>query len=738
MQNILFTRRILIILLFLLGFNKIIAQETDHWEMVVAASDSWQYFPGDSEPPFEWSNLNFDASSWATGPGGIGYGDDDDATIISQVSSLYLRTSFTLIDTSVISMALLHVDYDDAFVAYLNGQEIARANIGSFGTRPGYSEFAAGNHEAQMPEGGIPERFILFKDTLAKYMIEGENILALQVHNVNATSSDLSSTTFLSLRITNASNNYREVPTWFNDPFNEGTNLPILLINTNGETILDDPKIMANLKVINNGPGEINSFLDPPTNYDGFIGIEYRGQSSQMFPKKGFGIEIRNEAGDGIDTSLLGLPAEEDWVLYAPYSDKSLLRNAITYHLGQKMGNWQPRFKFCEVYINSSYHGVYLLIEKIKRDKDRLDISKLNPDEISGNDLTGGYIVKVDKIGDLSPDEFFYTYPSYSYNNARNYAFSYVYPKADDIAEEQKTYIQTLLLQFENTLNGDNFADPVMGYQRYLDLLSFVDFQIINELSNNVDGYRYSCYFYKTKDSKGGKLFAGPLWDFNLGYGNVDYSPINLATDQWLYPNYGSSEAYPMHWWARLMEDDYYRNMLSTRWHSLREGPFHTDSIMDYLTDTMTYLGEAIDRNFEKWPVLGIDIWPNYFVGTSYDQEFNFLKTWINDRLEWMDANIGAPTKVQFVENKRTNISIFPNPVVESLNIQFFTDNSKEISIEMVDLSGKKVFNSMYSPLSIGIQSISINKPNVRQGYYILRIKQDARIIGAKKLIIKQ
>ena len=186
-----------------------------------------------------------------------------------------------------------------------------------------------------------------------------------------------------------------------------------------------------------------------------------------------------------------------------------MLRNAITYELGRKMGPaWQPRYKWCEVYLNGSYIGVYMLIEKIKRDANRVDINKLKPDEISGDNLTGGYIVKADKIADLTSAEYFYTYPTNRYYTARNYAFTYVYPKYNEIVSQQNTYIKNYLTTLENTLNGSSFKDPVNGYRKYMDLNSFVDFQIINELANNVDGYHYSTFFYKKKDSDGGKLFA--------------------------------------------------------------------------------------------------------------------------------------------------------------------------------------------------------------------------------------
>lgn len=647
------------------------SQEVDHWEMVVSADDTWHYFPANAEPQSNWAQKDFDISVWASGPGGIGYGDNDDNTIIVRVPAVYIRTSFNIIDESIIAGAILHIDYDDGFVAYLNGHEIARANIGTVGIKPSYNTYASYSHEAQIPSGGFPAGFIIHQDTLSKYMVEGDNILALQVHNQKPNSSDLSSTTYFSVGITNETTIYRQVPDWFSTPVKEGSNLPLLLIETNGQAIVDEPKIKARLKVIDNGYGQVNSFFDEPTGYNGPIGIEIRGQTSQGFPKKGYSLETQNESGEGIDTTLLGMPAHEDWALYAPYSDKTMLRNALTYHLGRKMGGWQPRFKFCEVYINGYYHGVYLLLERIKRDKNRVDICKLSVDEISGDDLTGGYIVKVDKLTGLNSSEYFTTRPTNRFGNASNYTFSYVYPKADRMAPQQKDYIFNYLEDFENMLNGISFKDPQTGYKKYIDVNSFIDFQIINELTNNADGYRISTFFHKQKDSKGGKLFAGPLWDFNLGYGNVDYLPNNVRPDTWLYLRYGPNNYNTMHWWSRLMEDADYSDRLHYRWNDLRSGPFHEDSIMAYINDTIRYLGEAIDRNYERWPIIGHYVWPNYHVGKTYEEDVDYMKNWIKMRLDWMDANIFLSTGVFLSTNEKPKIVVYPNPLVDDLNIKF-------------------------------------------------------------------
>jgi len=712
------------------------SQSVNHWEMVVASGDTWSYFPGNSEPPFTWPNTDFETRYWASGPGGIGYGDNDDATVIGNVTSLYMRLNFTITDTSDISWAILHMDYDDAFVAYLNGHELARANIGTAGVRPFYNQTALADHEAKVYAGGIPDRFIIHKDTVRKYLTNGVNTLALQVHNISAGSSDLTAIAYFSVGMKTPGQTYRPVPSWFNDPVTEKTNLPLLIINTYNQEIPDEPKITASLKVVDNGPGNMNGFLDDATGYEGPIGIEIRGQSSQQFPKKGYGVELWTAAGADTSVSLLGMPADEDWVLSAPYSDKTMLRNAITYELGRKMGNWQPGFRWCEVYLNGSYNGVYMLVEKIKRSAGRVDINKLKPDEISGDDLTGGYIVKVDKTWGLTANEYFNTYPSNRYYNARTYTFTYVYPDYDVIVSQQKSYIQNYMLTLENTLNGASFKDPVNGFRKYMDVGSFVDFQVINEFANNVDGYRYSTFFYKKKDSDGGKLFAGPIWDFDLSYGNVDYFPMNLATEGWLYPHYGPNDGYPMHWWARLMEDEDYRQAFAKRWKALRAGPLNTDSVMNDIDEQTRYLDKAIARNFSRWPILGVYVWPNYFVGATYIQEIDYLKNWMRNRLQWLDGNVSLSTGDLVSDNQGYHVSVFPNPVKDQLNIAVTLPEAHRVEIEIVDVPGKAVFKTLYSPDKKGLQVIEQKIPYITSGYYLLKLIQDGRVIGVQKLIV--
>lgn len=512
------------------------------------------------------------------------------------------------------------------------------------------------------------------------------------------------------------------------------SDLPVVVIDTRGEEIPDDPKITSWFKIIENGKGIKNNWKQNGTDYDGYAGIELRGQSSQMFPKTSFTIELRKENGADTSAALLGMPAGEDWVLYAPYSDKTLLRNSITYYLGNLMGSWQPHYRFCELYLNGEYYGIYALTESIKRDVSRVDISKLKPDEVSGDDLTGGYIIKADKTDGLGSDEYFTITTETQYQNSGNYEFTYVYPKYDVLVAEQKEYIKKFLTNAQNALNGDDFSDLPDGFRKYFDARSFVDFQIIQELTNNVDGYKFSTFFYKDKDSKGGKLHAGPLWDFDLCYGNEDYTDFNLQTDTWLYPKFADFFGGRLHWWARMMEDLSYRSLFMNRWKELRRGPFRTDSVMLFIDNTIDSLGDAVARNFEKWPVIGEYVWPNYFIGQTYEEEIDYLKDWITDRMNWMDANVMLAENVSENYDKK-EILVFPNPASDRINICLYTDQASEIRTEIYDLLGRKAAIFTYTPDDPGYQMISTDL-NLSPGYYIIKVFQGNQQTGRKNILV--
>jgi spore coat protein CotH len=414
--------------------------------------------------------------------------------------------------------------------------------------------------------------------------------------------------------------------------------LPVVTINTNGGVIVDEPKIKAKMDI----------FIVHTPEYQGNIGIEIRGASSQMFPKKSYGLETRDANDEDLEVSIFGFPEEEDWILYAPYSDKSLMTNFLIYDLSRDMDRYASRCKFVDLEINGEYKGVYVFMEKLKRDKGRIDINKLKKDENSGEDLTGGYILKIDKIsgnnlGDGYNDQNSFTskYKPLHSSNGQEIRYLYDYPKAEKITTQQKDYIKEYVNKFEDALASDDFTDPEKGYRAYIDVDSFIDFFLLNEVSHNVDGFRLSTYMHKDKN---GKLKMGPIWDFNLAFGNANYCGGG-DTDSWAYqfnsrcPN--DFWAVPF-WWERFLQDPEFVTRLKARWAELRGNVLSDASILNKIDDYETLLNKSgsVDENFKVWQILGVYVWPNNYVGKTYQEELNYLQEWIKSRLTWMDRAV--------------------------------------------------------------------------------------------------
>jgi hypothetical protein len=514
------------------------------------------------------------------------------------------------------------------------------------------------------------------------------------------------------------------------------SNLPIIVINTNGQTIVDDPKIVADMGIIDNGAGVRNNLTDPFNNYSGKIGIEIRGSSSQSFPKKQYGIELRDAAGNDVDAPLLGMPSEEDWVLFAPYNDKSLMRDVLAYKLGRDQGRYAPRTRFCELVLNNEYMGVYVLIEKIKRDNNRVDINKLDPDEISGNSLTGGYIFKIDKSTGGGGDGWVSEYPPPNRSDNQTIFFQYEVPDQDEIVTQQKNYIRNYVNEFEITLKGSNYNHPELGYAKYIDRDSFIDYWIVNEVSKNVDAYRLSTFMHKQRDSDGGKLYMGPIWDFNLGFGNANYctngNPEGFVTefnticpqDWWLIP----------FWWSRLMDDVTFRQRLSQRWNELRATKYQTSTIHNYIDSVYQVLNqEAQQRNFQRWPVLGEYVWPNYFVGATYLEEVSWLKEWIRLRLEWLDLQIPEITSA---ESKQliSRLEVFPIPAVDKLYVQVASLRDESLTFMIRNSIGQSVLIEQRNQ-STDVIDHDIDIRSLNAGIYFLTIQTSSGNYQTRKFI---
>ena len=498
-----------------------------HWETAIFASDDWSYIIPDSEPFDSWRTIDFDDSDWNLSQGGFGYGDGDDGTIIEPSISVFLRKKFTIYDLSKLSCAILNADYDDGYVAYLNGTEISRSyNLPQPETFVPFDETTTYDHEASLYDGGSPEYIFLDSLLINSLLVNGENILAVQVHNVGINSSDMSSNFFLTFGIYDDSEFYSEPPSWFQEPiFFDESNLPIIMIDTYGAEIPDEPRIPAYMGIINNPEG-VNHIQDTFNDYDGNITIERRGNSSQWNDKTPYRFETVDSQGENNNVELLGMPEENDWVLYAPWQDKTMIRNVLIYKLSNQLGRYASKTRFVELFLNNEYQGVYVLMEKIKRDNDRIPISKLEPDETAGDDVTGGYILKFD---------WFYTGDNIGgfESDFDGMIYNYHYPKPSDIVPQQEEYIKDYIHNFESVMSSNNYADESNGYPSILNVESFVDFILLQELAKNVDAYRLSTYIYKDKESVDNRLTAGPIWDFNHGFGNCDYGET-WETDNWL------------------------------------------------------------------------------------------------------------------------------------------------------------------------------------------------------------
>lgn len=678
------------------------------WETAIFAEDLWRYIVPTSSMNENWNNINFDDSAWMEGTGGFGYGDNDDGTILDQINSVYFRKVFEINDISKLKKGLIHADYDDGFVAYVNGFEIGRSsNLSDFGSYVPFDANTSFDQEASLYLGYYPDEIILDSMEIMNVLIEGQNVLAIQVHNVSNNSSDMSGNFYLSFEVQDTIDMYDEVPDWFTAPIIFNTsNLPIMVIDTYGNQIPDEPRIDAFMGIIDNESG-VNTLGDNYNGYDGQITIEKRGNSSQWNDKTPYRFETVNEEGENNNVSLLGMPEENDWVLYAPWQDKSMVRNILTYKISNDLGRYAPRTKLIELYLNDEYRGVYVLMEKIKRDANRVNISKLNSDEIIGDDLTGGYILKFD---------WFFTGDNLGgfESDIDGNIYNYHYPKPSDIVPEQENYIINYINDFETIMSSDQYNDQSTGYPSVLNVDSFVDFILLQELAKNVDAYRLSTYIYKDKESVDNRLTAGPVWDFNHGYGNCDYGETWEFTN-WLLeynPEGGDQMSF---WWELIWQDDYFQNKISERYTELRSIFFSENYIYGVIDSLVNELGSSVDRNFSKWPILGSYIWPNYYVFDTFEQEIDYLKGWISDRLSWMDSQIlllnskSLLIPIDFHVNQN-----YPNPFNPITTLSYSLPKDELVNITIFDIMGRPVKIIQNSYQTKGFKSIQWNATNDR------------------------
>lgn len=504
------------------------------------------------------------------------------------------------------------------------------------------------------------------------------------------------------------------------------SNLPILVVNTNGQGIPNEPRVRAQLGIIYNGVGVRNGINDPRNAYNGLVGIEVRGQSSQSFPMKSYDLELWNNDSTEKEISLFGFPKESDYVLYAPYTDKTLMRNFLAYTFTREMGRWAARCRYVELMVDNDYKGIYVFMEKIKRDSSRVNIAKLGRNENSGDALTGGYIISIDK----GPNGWYSSVPTLQSTNNQRIQFSYIYPRIDSITLPQRSYIKSYVDSFEQALGSANYQNPQWGWRRHADESSFVDYLIVNELARNVDGYRLSTYLYKDKQSRGGKLFAGPAWDYDLAFYNANYCRGSDAMGWAWQFNTTCPEDYwqvPF-WWSRFESDSSFQQNFNCRWKQLRKSSLSDTRILQLIDSVVALTQEARLRHFQRWPVIGQYIWPNIQpVPTSYAGEIQQLKNWFTRRIDWIDQNLSTyGTCVEMPVTLANNliISALPNPVRDQWTLRLQSNRIQAIQITIFDASGRTMRqNKLY--LNYGENRTSIQSAHWASGIYFVQILKE-------------
>lgn len=412
------------------------------------------------------------------------------------------------------------------------------------------------------------------------------------------------------------------------------------------------------------------------------------------------------------------------------------MRNAISYNLFDKMGHYSPRFKHCEVMINSDYRGLYILLEKLKRDNKRIDIAKLDEDDNAGDSITGGYIFKIDNYG--SNDYWVSNYHPID-KPSGTVRFVYHDPSVDELSDPQKLYLQNYVDQVESVLYSNNFDDPSSGYPKYLDVSSFLDYFIISELSRNTDAYKKSRYFFKDKNSKGGLIHSGPVWDFDWAYKNLnDDCGIFNQTDGsgWSYKKAATScsiRPIPCGWMVKLMEDENFRNQLGNRYHELRQTFMSNEGIFLFMDSISTLCNEAQGRHYTKFPNLGkntgayeVDVIPETYAG-----EVQKLKEWLQKRLAWLDENMPEATIDALpIIRVDINVRVFPNPASQFV----FIESDKKINlIEIHSISGELLTIEKVNGFA---QKIDVS--NFEPGMYVSKVYHANNQVKNSKLIIKR
>ncbi|MED5381975.1 MAG: CotH kinase family protein [Verrucomicrobiota bacterium] len=416
---------------------------------------------------------------------------------------------------------------------------------------------------------------------------------------------------------------------------NTSSNLPLILLENYGDGRPPSGDYqMASMAIIEPENGRsrfMNGFAATSQ-----VGIKVRGSSTGGRSKASLSLEVQDEFGEDKNLPLLGMPSESDWVLWGPYNfDRSLMHNPFIFELSRQIGRYAPRTRFVELYLNTGggalssadYYGVYALMEKISRDADRVDVDRLFEEHKQEPDVSGGYIFKIDRSD-----------PGDSGFGAAGQSIKYVYPKEVDIErpgrDAQQQYVRRFFNEMGTALNASYYRDPVRGYAKYIDVDAAIDHHLLNVVAFNVDALRLSGYMYKPR---GGKLTFGPIWDFDRALGSTDGRDNNPRTWRSTSGDRGT-DFFNYPWWNRMFRDiDFFQKYID-RFQSLRQAEFSTANINAIIDGMANELKEAQKRDLAKWNQR-----PRSQYGGTYQGEVNHMKTWLAQRITFMEKQFVDP-----------------------------------------------------------------------------------------------
>lgn len=684
-----------------------------------------RYFvPRDSSLEDTWTDPDFDDSAWSTGVTALGFDFKTEPTIVDLVttdvrdgmqgvnSTLYVRATFKVENVQNVGVTQLRVHFEDGFVAFINGVEVARRNA------PDELEHDSRATDSQQDRDVLKgEQFIIKGHR--EFMRDGQNVLAIHALNNGRSSRDfliqigMDAFQLLdtevhgfeffetpspespngsgfpgSARMPQASHESSLVTEAFEleltspdggeirytvngDPpdreselytgpirietstrvrarsiapglawspvaafgfplldantstFN--SNLPLLVIETFGVAIPEEPKIPGYVHIADIDSETKRSNLSDEPQYFGPMGIERRGSSTIGRIKASYSLETRDLDDADFDVALLGMPAESDWVLYGPLEfDRAMVRNPFLYAISNQIGLYAVRTRFVEVFVNldaskidrsNDYYGVYVFMEKIKRGPHRVDVETIPRTAREEPEITGGYVLKRDRPG---PEDVGF-----------GDSIQHVYPKEENIPSHQLAWLEGYFRKFNAALSSPNFADPVNGYAKFTDVDSAIDFHILNELTKNPDGFVVSTYFYKPR---GKPIHWGPIWDFDRTMGpDLDARARDPI---------GWSAVRKFGWWGRFFDDPAFVKSYKQRWEELRGQELSEKNLLALVDSQAIQITEAQSRNYQRWTGL---VNPD----GGWETEVQQLKTWIKQRLNWMDTQLFDPPRME-------------------------------------------------------------------------------------------